>query len=296
MIARASRATACTMLGCALAVWGCHDIIGPLPHGAIRFAPPPEYSRWWVLTETCSGRSGDFAAYEWYVVPGNSVSNPNWGEVDAYTDVEAHRVVLSAASQDDGGIVRHEMLHALLGREYAVGDLARMHPPAYFQGRCAGVVTCPEKGCRDAGPAPVDAPADAAALPSRALDLHVEVLGNPMSRTHSDTVMSIVVSVTNPTTEPVWVQLDSTPDATGSWRHWSGFRVVSAGLPVPLSDLSLSDSAGFVSWGPQRVPFAAGQTHRLVVDVPARWFAAGDYLVVGIFNTRQVWTPLTITP
>jgi hypothetical protein len=143
-----------------------------------RGARHEEGRRWWTLTEARAGRSGDFAAYEWYVVPGNSFSNPYWGEVDAYTDVDAHRVVLSAASQDNGGIVRHEMLHALLGREYAVRDLAGMHPPAYFQGRCAGVVSCPDKGCRDAGPAPVDAPADANTLPSSALDLHVDVLGN----------------------------------------------------------------------------------------------------------------------
>src|SRR5690242_14264693 len=160
------------------ALGACHDVFAPLPRDAVRFAPPPEYARWWALTEACSRRNADFAAYTWYVVPGHSITTAHWGDVAAYTDIDAHRIVLSAESRDDGHVVRHGILHALLGHEYASGDLARVHPPAYFQGRCAGVVECLDRGCREAGPAPVNAPADAPTLPPSALDLQVEILGN----------------------------------------------------------------------------------------------------------------------
>ena len=48
---------------------------------------------------------------------------------------------------EDGAIIRHEMLHALLG--------SKGHPREEFLGRCAGYVTCTSKCAEDAGPAPV---------------------------------------------------------------------------------------------------------------------------------------------
>lgn len=275
----------------------CRDVAAPLPVSAVRFTPPPVYARWWAITEGCSGRTGDFAAYSWYVVPGHSVPDGRVRNVAAYADVVGRRMVFAASWRDDGGTVRHEMLHALLGPAYASGDLAHQHPPAYFQGRCAGVVDCPEIGCGDAGPAPVTAPANAPTLPLSAVDIRVDLLSNPVSRTGADNFVSLIVRVTNPSTGPVWVPLEATPDLRPPYVHWYGFRIVPAGQRVPIADLTRTDSAGMVtSDSIRRVPFAARQTREWVIDMPASVYPAGDYLAVGFFNTRQVWTPLTVTP
>jgi hypothetical protein len=51
-----------------------------------------------------------------------------------------HWILLAGEKVTDAGIVRHEMLHELLGR----GD----HPARYYQQLCANVVTCNE-ACRE---------------------------------------------------------------------------------------------------------------------------------------------------
>ncbi len=52
---------------------GCRSLVDPpLPAGAVRFAPPPVYARWWALVEACAGVRGDPGAVAWHVVPGVS--------------------------------------------------------------------------------------------------------------------------------------------------------------------------------------------------------------------------------
>src|SRR5665213_3206606 len=169
------------------------------------------------------------------------------------------------------------MLHALLG-------------PAYFQGRCAGVVYCPEIGCQDAGAAPVMAPADAPTLPLSALDIQMDVLPDRVSRTGVDRALTLIVRVTNPSAEPVWVQLDATPDLPAPWGHWYGFRIVPALQTVPIPGIARDDSGGVITpVSVRRVAFAAGQPRQLVFDLSGALYAPADYLAVGISNTRQVW-------
>ena len=275
----------------------CREVSAPLPPGAVRFPPPASYARWWALTEGCAGRTGDLAAYAWYAVPGTSVPDSRRGDVSAYTDVTTRRIVIATHWRGDGPTVRHEMLHALLGPAYASGGPAAQHPPAYFQGGCVGVVACPDVGCRDAGPAPVPAPADAPMLPLSALDVRVDVLPDRVSRTGPDGVFSVVVRVTNPSAEPVRVPLEATPDLPAPWVRGYGFRIVPAGAQLPIAIPAQSDSAGMVtSDSVRRVPFGAGQTRQLVIDMPARLYPAGAYLTVGVFNGRQVSARLTVDP
>jgi hypothetical protein len=107
----------------------------------------------------------------------------------------------------------------------------------------------------------------------------------------------LVLSVTNPTTGPVWVPLEPTPDLPSPWVHWYGFRILQSGQTVPTTDISRSDSTGLAtSDSVRRVAFAAGQTRRLVIDWSGALYSPGDYMAVGIFNTRQVWTPFTVLP
>lgn len=67
-----------------------------------------------------------------FVVPGDSPVLGDGVEYDAYWMAAGNRIIIARRFVRDGLIVRHEILHALLGR----GD----HPPEYFRRRCAGIV------------------------------------------------------------------------------------------------------------------------------------------------------------
>ena len=275
----------------ALAIAACRDSTAPLPSGARRFDPPPVFARWWALTEACSERSGSFAAYSWYVVPGSYAPTPSTPNVSAYTDVKAHRIVLAETVWGFGGTVRHEMLHALLGRDHASGSPEQIHPPEYFQGRCKGAVACPES-CASAGPAPVTAPADAPLLPVASLASDIKLLTSPASLAGSDSILSIIVRVTNPTANPAWVALEQSPVVSAPFTSYFSFGIMPAGRDTQLVRLVQS-----VPIAP--VPFAAGQTRESVLDVNLRavGLSPGDYVVTGGFNTRApVSTQLRILP
>ena len=59
---------------CLLLLLGCLDTFAPA--GAVVFTPPAAYGIWWAEIESCAGISGDFAAIDWYEVPGSSYSCP----------------------------------------------------------------------------------------------------------------------------------------------------------------------------------------------------------------------------
>jgi hypothetical protein len=114
-----------------------HELLVPpeLPTGAERLTPvPATYSQWWSDTERCAGQFGAVARVEWFVVPDSRSFVYRGTAWDGYWWGEIHRIVLASAYTEDSSIVRHEMLHDLLGR----GD----HPAEYFQRRCAQVVEC----------------------------------------------------------------------------------------------------------------------------------------------------------
>ena len=274
-----------------LVLCACRDATAPLPDGARRFEPPPVYARWWALTEGCAGRAGNFAAYSWYVVPGNYAPLPSNPYAAGYADVVARRIVLSESLWDSGGDVRHEMLHALLGREYARDSPALVHPPEYFQGRCAGVVACPGP-CAEAGPAPLTAPANAPELPLSDLLLNIELLTSPASWSGSDSILSIIVGVTNPNAEARWVSLEPSPAIAQPYTSYFSFQIARAGRDTQLVSLVQSVPTG-------RVPFAGHQARTSVHDINLRGFrlSPGEYIVGGAFNTRpSVRASLRVLP
>jgi hypothetical protein len=134
-------AIALTALVVALA--GCRDFAAPavpaLPPGAQTFVPPAEYADWWNATEQCAGRTGDMSRVRWFDVPGRTSFAYLDGQYDGYWWDQVHWIILAGDKVENGLVVRHEMLHELLGR----GD----HPAAYFQQRCAAIVECNET-CR----------------------------------------------------------------------------------------------------------------------------------------------------
>lgn len=120
----------------------CDLITAPLPPNAMRFAPPAVYARWWAMTEECSGRSGDLGAVDWYRVPGSQFIHGGQ-PVGGYWTSYSNRIVLAEEGIEEGDIVRHEMLHALL----RVGG----HPRSQFLGSCASLVDCQGSCVTDAG-------------------------------------------------------------------------------------------------------------------------------------------------
>jgi hypothetical protein len=127
-------------------VLGCGDAVAPLPAGAVRMDPLPQYQMWWQFTEQCSGLTGDMSTIQWFRVPATGTLNDDHADGIFYT--ESRRIVLAGDSIASGQLVRHEMLHAL--------GATPGHPAAYFQDRCGGIVDCQAACLSDGGTVPVD--------------------------------------------------------------------------------------------------------------------------------------------
>lgn len=126
----------------ASAFGACSLIVGPMPADAEPFDPPAVFTRWWAMMEACSGHSGDMAAVRWYRVPGSSFIHDGQS-VGGFWRTPGNRIVLAEGGIDNGTLVRHEMLHALLQK--------LTHTRAHFFEACAPLVTC-SKGCVGAEP------------------------------------------------------------------------------------------------------------------------------------------------
>ena len=75
------------------------------------FDPPPVYADWWGLTEACSGRAGDLPRIHWYlassIVADGKLARARWSP--------PHDIVAVQGNQTEERLIRHEMLHDLLG-------------------------------------------------------------------------------------------------------------------------------------------------------------------------------------
>ncbi|HEX2449739.1 MAG TPA: hypothetical protein VHJ69_01290 [Gemmatimonadales bacterium] len=99
----------CWALG---AVLGCAaDSAAPSSHE--RFDPPALYRAWFEQTESCSGIGGDFDRLRFYRVPGDEFSCPSGMCVGHWTD--SHEIFVAEAFLEDELVLRHEMLHDLIG-------------------------------------------------------------------------------------------------------------------------------------------------------------------------------------
>jgi hypothetical protein len=92
--------------------------------------PPPEFELWWEKTEACSGLQGDYTRISWYVVPAAASFQTDVGEVVGLwtRSSDGSEITLAGNYMDSELVVRHEMLHDLLGRQG--------HPPYYFVELC----------------------------------------------------------------------------------------------------------------------------------------------------------------
>lgn len=247
----------CTLLAGFIACRGTTD---PLPASARLLQPLAPYRTWWQLVEGCSGLTGSFDAVQWYVA--DHVS-PDDNTVDAKWLSSGNRVVLTPASSRDGGVVRHEMLHALLRR----GG----HPTEYFGAKCAALVKC-ELNCapseHDRGVSPSARVVDVGSLH---VAIHVEP-SPPSAGTDSGWVRIIVVA-TNMLAESVWVSLQ------GGYP----FACYAAGV------FSSVENPPGSSWA-----FRANESRSYTFDAQ---FAPGSYAISCSFATNRASTfPLQVDP
>jgi hypothetical protein len=75
--------------------------------------PPAQYRAWWDSTEACSGLQGNFDRVHWFVVPGEDFECPT-GRCSGRWE-EPHTVYLAEGWMAHEMVVRHEMLHDLIG-------------------------------------------------------------------------------------------------------------------------------------------------------------------------------------
>jgi hypothetical protein len=278
----------------AVALAGCRGLTDPpLPAGAERFAPPPVYARWWAMVEACAGETRPLGDVAWYRAPGaSSVPAGRGGAVTGYWSRPGDRIVLAGFYAEDGGLVRHEMLHALV-RE-------RGHPRDVFLGRCAGVAPCQDECVRDAGPAPAADPA-AVRVPPSALEVTAEVSPPAPDRAADDGHFTLTVRVRNPAPRPVLVSLPAA-GASGadqglryeyevSWAR--GRRFGGAGIDDPTGPGFAAGEARVYVFDFSVAPAAAAGVGRL----PGRgWTPAlgpGRYALTGVYAGRRS-DPVTV--
>ena len=84
------------------------------PEGAQRFEPPPIYREWFANTEACSALRGDYFRIDWFVVPGPAFACPS-GQCVAHWHGD-HSIFVAERFVDAEMVVRHEMLHDIIGR------------------------------------------------------------------------------------------------------------------------------------------------------------------------------------
>ena len=207
------------------------------------------------------------SAVEWYIVPNVSVFWHEGHLVNGYWMSTGNRIVLAEAAVEDGGVVRHEMLHAQQpGSGHARHD---------FVERCGGVVLCLSACLDGAGRAPEPSPAVRRATAAE-LEIDVELDGD-----ESSDYLTLIVSARNPTMDSVIVSL---PPTKGQPRSSFGVEVNSDSVAI---------RQGVRGWDSGTVIFGPGQTRRAVFDFRvsstlggSRALAPGTYSVRGAFGAQ----------
>lgn len=236
---------------------------------------PDVYSRWWAMTEACSGVSGALSDVSFFRIPHVDSFTRDGRSVLGYWTSAGNQIVLAEGASLDGGNVRHEMLHALL----RVGG----HPRDQFLEKCLGTVDCGTDCIADAGAAPAPDPA-ALPLAASGFEVTVAVVPSAPSSTVDDGFFTVTVSVHNPLAHDVVARLGATNARAVSFLY--DVRGPAGG--VIGSEIVLDPSA---------VTFGPGETKRQVFDfsigndISAGRLPPGDYTVVGGYGSNR--TPPT---
>jgi hypothetical protein len=265
---------------CVAVFAACGGLTDPtLPASARQFSPPAVYSRWWTMTEACSGISGSLSSVSWFEIPGEATFPFNGDLVNGYWSGGSNRIVLGEDAVLDGGTVRHEMLHALVRTSG--------HRRVDFLDACGGVVVCAAPCVNDAGP-PATLDPSVVTVPADSLQIGVDVIPEAPSSAIDGGFFTITVTARNPSTHPVYVQLF--PDAS---RPFLFDIQGSAGRLV----------GGELTLDPGMPIFRAGQMKRQVFDFRigndlfSRALPAGTYTLKGSFGGNSVsHAPIVVGP
>jgi len=191
----------------------CAQILAPaFPSTATPFVAPVQYRVWWRVIESCAERSGSFERVSWYSVRHSSDLRVEGEHLIGAWFPSGNRIVLADSLRGYGPLVRHEMLHAILGDDG--------HPTAFFDVRCGDAVTCG----RTCGAAFSDQHvAGATRLDPSDLIIDAGIIPDPPSLSQYDGWVVIGVSVTNPAPVAAVVAL---AHAAGLSCQW-GYRLLS---------------------------------------------------------------------
>jgi len=264
-----------------LALAACSDIT--VPGGSERFEPPPAYRLWWRMTQECSGRTGRLDDVRWYVVPGARTVRVGRNDVAGYWSSSDNTIVLAGESWMDGGVVRHEMLHALLFG----GD----HPRSLFLGTCGGVVACNDACIDDAGPPPPP-PAGAVHVPPDSIEIGLEINPPAPGGPTLGGYFTLTVTARNRASHAVIVDL---PENDGAhWRESFAWWMRDGARRVGESVLAYDPAVTY---------FEPGETKREVFDCHVNGdddyetIPPGSYAVGGSYGgNRAAAQTLTLAP
>ncbi|HET6681470.1 MAG TPA: hypothetical protein VFG84_09750 [Gemmatimonadaceae bacterium] len=235
---------------------------------------PGVYSTWWRMTEACSHRRGDLTAVRLFYVPGANSLSVGGERYDGFWYGAFNAIVLADDDRFSGSLVRHEMLHALLGAG---------HEGPYFANLCAGIVACVGDCAAEAASLPP--PDDSAPeLPASELEIQLD-LYNP-SASFDDGWVAIVISARNPRSAAAWVPL--IPVESGSpFASTFGFTA----RCIEGCNGSFVTSSYYYT-EPPRLGISASAVLRDVFDLQ---FPPGVYAVRGTFNVdTTAAAPLTV--
>jgi hypothetical protein len=118
---------------------GCRDFaLAPpppeLPAGSIELVPQATYAAWWSDIERCVGKFKAMSRVSWFVVPNQASFTIGDGRYDGFWWDGVHWILLAGTRVDNPMVVRHEMLHEILG--------TGAHPAEFFMRRCGELVVC----------------------------------------------------------------------------------------------------------------------------------------------------------
>lgn len=237
------------------------------PDAAVQIMPPSRYRAWWDVVESCSGNVLPFESISWFTVPpghldvrGESAAGVWYGDTN--------RIVIAQGWRDDGPLVRHEMLHALLNTS--------AHPAEFFQSRCADLVACSGE-CEVRPVLP-----NATEVAAEVLQVSITLFPRAPSVTLHEGWATIVVDVHNPSGGNVFVPFQRFTSVTCP----VGYFIVSASRPdrhdagCAYLDYDVSDL---------RVYFRPRERRRLVFEADLRAPDSGGSFEDEVINVSAVY-------
>ena len=243
----------------------CTNIVEPpLPPDAEQFSPPAVYSTWWQMTQACSSLTGSLAAVSWYQTSKVVYDTQSGDVIAGYWLQESNRIVLTSSVMMDGGIVRHEMLHALIRK----GG----HPRGQFLGNCGGTVDCEEPCAASAGsyPPPPESP--------------IVVSGDSIE-------ITLTVDPRTPAKQIVDGRFSVTVFARSKSAHWITVAPAAGTDVLQTFSIDVQGANGYTSSSKRIIDqsqtiFAPHETKRQVFDLVVGDYPIGHQLLPGDYTVR----------